>query len=197
MAEHRQPEGRLGDEDVAGHRLEGGAGRVRRALVVARRDDAQAAALHRDLRRPEHMPGRMERDAVTSPIRTGSPKAAASRAAASSSPEAERHDVERLARGKHRAVPAGRMIGMGVRHQRPRHRAHRVDVEIRRAGSRGPPAGGRADRRHACRRCRSRGRVVHPGLQCCTAASSIESTRSGQHNAVHDGQSGERTDHGR
>ena len=35
VAEDRKAERRLGDEDVAGHRLKGGAGRVRAALVVA------------------------------------------------------------------------------------------------------------------------------------------------------------------
>ena len=62
VAEDRQAEGRLGDEDVAGHRLEAGAGRVGGALVVAGRDDAQAAALDRDLRRAEHVAGGVERD---------------------------------------------------------------------------------------------------------------------------------------
>ena len=60
VAEDRQPEGRLGDEDVAGHRNEGQAGRVGRALVVARGDDAEPVGLDRDLRRAEHMAGGME-----------------------------------------------------------------------------------------------------------------------------------------
>jgi hypothetical protein len=61
VAEDRQAEGRLGDEDVAGDRLEGQAGGVGLALVVARDDDRVPRA-RRDLRRAEHMAGRMEGD---------------------------------------------------------------------------------------------------------------------------------------
>src|SRR4051794_9137919 len=49
VAEHRQAERRLGDEDVAGHRHEGWASRVRPALVVAGYDDAFSLVLHDDL----------------------------------------------------------------------------------------------------------------------------------------------------
>ena len=76
MAEHRQAEGRLGDEDIAGHRLERRAGRVGAALVVARDDDAQAACLHHDLRGAEHMAGRMEGDGDAADGRSSAPIAA-------------------------------------------------------------------------------------------------------------------------
>src|SRR5260221_385882 len=62
MAEYRQPEGRLGDEDIAALRLEGRAGRVGPALVVAGDDDAAPAILEHDLRAAEHMTGRREAD---------------------------------------------------------------------------------------------------------------------------------------
>ncbi len=62
MAEHRQAERRLGDEDVAGHHLERRAGRIGRVLVVAGGDDAGILAGHRDLRRAQHMAGGMEFD---------------------------------------------------------------------------------------------------------------------------------------
>ena len=62
MAEYRQPEGRLGDEDIAGHDLVGQAGRVARALVVSGHDDAGAAGLDGDLSRAEHMAGGGEAD---------------------------------------------------------------------------------------------------------------------------------------
>ena len=62
MAEHRQAEGRLGDEDIAGHEFEAFAGRVAAALVVARDDDARAVLFNRDLGGPQHMAGRMEGD---------------------------------------------------------------------------------------------------------------------------------------
>src|SRR5260370_22046923 len=60
VAEDRQPEGRLGDEEVAGLRLEAGAGRVGPALVVARDHDPAAAMLDDCLRAAEDMAGRDE-----------------------------------------------------------------------------------------------------------------------------------------
>ena len=62
MAEHRQAEGRLGDEDVAGHRHEQRAGRVGAALVVAGDDDLLALMLEHDLRGAEHVAGGNEAD---------------------------------------------------------------------------------------------------------------------------------------
>ena len=62
VAEHRQAERRLGDEDVAGHQLERRAGGIARVLVVAGGDDAGVLAGHRDLRRAQHMAGGMEFD---------------------------------------------------------------------------------------------------------------------------------------
>src|SRR3546814_11528109 len=53
MAEHRQAEGRLGDEDVARDDFERRAGRVGAALVVAGDDDPFATIFHRDLRAAE------------------------------------------------------------------------------------------------------------------------------------------------
>ena len=43
---------------------------------------------------------------------------------------ADRHDLQRLARGKDRAVPRPGMIAMAMGDQRAMHRADRVDVEI-------------------------------------------------------------------
>src|SRR5689334_22635455 len=51
-------ESRLGDEDVARHRLEGWAGRIRPALEIAGYDDALAPVLEHDLRRTEDVAGR-------------------------------------------------------------------------------------------------------------------------------------------
>src|SRR5713101_756827 len=58
VAEDRQPEGRLGDEQIAALRLEAGASRVSPALVVARDDDPVAAILDDRLGAAEDMPGR-------------------------------------------------------------------------------------------------------------------------------------------
>src|SRR4029078_13073967 len=61
MLEHRQREGGLGDEEVARDELEGGAGEVGAALVVARYDDARALPLDQHLRAAEHMSGGEQR----------------------------------------------------------------------------------------------------------------------------------------
>ena len=63
MAKDRQPERRLGDEDVAALRLERRAGRIGPALVVAGDDDARALMLEHHLGAAEHMAGGDERDA--------------------------------------------------------------------------------------------------------------------------------------
>ena len=60
MAEDRQAEGRLGDEEIAAHRLEGHAGGIRPALVVARDDDPLAGIFHHHLGRAQDMAGRGE-----------------------------------------------------------------------------------------------------------------------------------------
>ena len=57
MAEDRQAERRLGDEDVARHRLERRAGRIGPALVIARDDDPLAFDNRDDLGRAEHVAG--------------------------------------------------------------------------------------------------------------------------------------------
>jgi hypothetical protein len=60
VAEHRQCEGRLGDEQIAGLRLEPRAGRVGPALVIAGNDDPNAFVFNDQLGAAEHMPGRHE-----------------------------------------------------------------------------------------------------------------------------------------
>ena len=57
----RQAEGGLGDEGVAAHRLERRAGAVRLQLVVARGHPDPAAMFQPQLRRAQHMAGRMQR----------------------------------------------------------------------------------------------------------------------------------------
>src|SRR5262245_22758414 len=65
MSKDRQREGRLGDEDIAGDRFEPRTSRVGTPLVVAGGDDPRPILLHRDLRRTEHMTGRMKRNRNT------------------------------------------------------------------------------------------------------------------------------------
>ena len=85
--------------------------------------------LDRDLRRAEHMAGRMEgdRDAVE---RDRLAKRGRLRRAGKTLAVAQRHDVERLPRRQHRAMAGAGMVGMAMRDQRPVDRPHRVDEEI-------------------------------------------------------------------
>ena len=77
MAEDRERKGRLGDEHIALHQLERHARRVGHVLVVAGSHDAQVAGFDGNLRRTEHMAGRMKRHFGTAQIetlrRSGSP----------------------------------------------------------------------------------------------------------------------------
>ena len=60
VTENRKPEGRLGDENIARNGLERRAGRIGHVLVVAGRDDAHPFSLYLDLRRAQHVAGRMK-----------------------------------------------------------------------------------------------------------------------------------------
>ena len=131
MAEHRQAEGCLGDEDVAGHNLEVGAGRIALALVVARDDDRAAGEAEANLRRAETMPRRVEthlsvtyRDRVACADRLGG---AAKRLAV-----AHRHDAQRLWRREHAAVAGAGVVGMAMSDEGAGDRAHGIDKEIAR-----------------------------------------------------------------
>ncbi len=128
VTEHRQAERRLGDEDIAWHQLERRAGGIGHVLVVAGRHDPQPVGLDGNLRRAEHVPGRMKRgaDAVE---RDALAVADGLRAAGEVLAVAQPHDVERLLRGEHRAVTGARVVRVAMRDQRPLDRAGRVDVE--------------------------------------------------------------------
>ena len=103
MTKHRQPEGRLGDEDVARNQFERRAGRIGDILVIAGRDDAQAAGLDQDLRRAEHVAGRMKAHGDAA---EGEAFAVADRLnrAGKIRPIAQRHEIERLGSREHRAM---------------------------------------------------------------------------------------------
>ena len=128
MAEHRQRKGRLGHEHVAGDRLEGRAGRVAAALVVARHDDALAGILQHDLGRAEDMAGRHEpernvaqidRFAITKRLRLSGGGLAVARP----------HDRQGLRRGEDLAVAGPGVIGMAMGDDGPVDRADRIDIE--------------------------------------------------------------------
>ena len=128
VAEHRQAERRLGDEHVAGHKLERRAGRIGHVLVVAGGDDSQAIGLDRDLRRAEHVAGRMEGHA-RAVERQRLAVADRLRAAGEILAVAQPHEVERFLRREHGAVAGPRVVGMAVGDERLLHRPGRVDVK--------------------------------------------------------------------
>jgi hypothetical protein len=128
VTKHRQPEGGLGDEDIAGHHFERRAGGVRRVLVVAGGDDAGVLAGHRDLRRAQHMAGgvKFEGD-ITEFYRfaIGDGLGAAGKMVAVAQP----HHVERFLRGQHRAMAGPGVVGMAVGDHGALDRPHRIDMK--------------------------------------------------------------------
>src|SRR5204862_4243594 len=83
----------------------------------------------RDLRRAQHMTGRMKGDGdVVQRHRLA--EDGRLRGPGKILAVAQSHNVERLLCGQHRAVAGAGMIGMAVRDQRPVDRPHRVDEEI-------------------------------------------------------------------
>ena len=147
MAEDRQAEGRLGDEDVAGHRHERQAGRVGRgACSRPRRRCAARRASTAICAEPSTWPAGWK---VTARRRssTVSPSLATCVAPGEIVAVARRHDLQRLGGGQHRAMPGARVVAVTVGDQRARHRPRRVDMEIarrtieagRRRGEQGSP----------------------------------------------------------
>jgi hypothetical protein len=125
----RQTEGRLGDEGVAGHGLEGRAGAVGLGLVVARGDPHAPAVFEANLGRAQHMAGRVQRNAHAVMVdgfaiaerlqRDVAAEAGAQRAGA-----VGMRQVVRMA--------DARMVRVRMRDDGPRHRLPGVDVEIAR-----------------------------------------------------------------
>ena len=132
MAEHRQSEGRLGDEHVAGDRLERQAGRIGHALVVAGDHDAAAVPFHRHLGAAQHMPGRpqpypdpVEHDRLA----IAQHLARHARAPGSHTYVHQRHG---LRAGQHRCVAGAGMVGMRMGDDGARDRPGRIDVKAAR-----------------------------------------------------------------
>jgi hypothetical protein len=123
----RQPERRLGDEGVAAHRLERGAGRVGLDLVVAADDPHLAAVLEAHLGRAEHVAGRMQRHAHAVHVER---LAVGQRAQRDAGAEPRAQHALGGRRGQVRAVPGARVVGVGVGDHRPRDRAPGIDVEV-------------------------------------------------------------------
>ena len=114
-------------------------GRIGDVLVVAGGDDAQPVAFDRDLRRAEHVPGRMERDAhAVQRHRLAQPDSL--RRAGEILAVAQPHHVERFLRRQHRAVAGAGVIGMAVRDHGALDRPGRIDEK---AAARAEQAGRR------------------------------------------------------
>jgi hypothetical protein len=129
MAEHRQAESRLGDEHVAGDRLERQAGRIGDPLVVARHHDPAAAILDRHLGAAEHVAGRLQPELHVAQRQDLSPARRLSCASGAALPHPDLHDRQRRGAGQHRAVSGPGMVGMGVGDDGALHRLHRIDEE--------------------------------------------------------------------
>ncbi|MND69453.1 hypothetical protein D3C80_609290 [compost metagenome] len=140
VMEDRQAEGCFGNEDITGDRFERIAGRVDAALVIARDDDAHAVLFNEDLGRAEDMACRAEHhlDAVDENLLSPCGRLFA---ACEILAVTDRHDVERLAGGKHMTMAGAGMIGMTMGNQRPFDGADRIDVEISDGAEQ--PGGGR------------------------------------------------------
>ena len=131
VAEHRQAEGRLGDEQVAGHQLERRRSGVGAALVVAGDDGAAARVIDHHLRAAEDVAGRRQAHACA----TEAQRLAIGQrleAAGATLAEPGLHDGDGLRRGEHGAVARPRMIRVAVRDDGAIHRAQRIDVEAAR-----------------------------------------------------------------
>ena len=142
MAKHRQPEGRLRDEDIASTRLERRAGRIRPAFVVAGNHDPGAAVFQHDLGAAEHVAGRHE----THRHIAGCQRLAIGKRlqrAAGRLAVALLHDRDRARCSEHPLVTRPGVITVPMGDHGARHRVDRVDVKI--AGLAVEPGGGCLD----------------------------------------------------
>lgn len=125
----RQAEGGFGDEGVARHRLEGGAGAVGLGLVVARGHPHAPAMLEPHLRRAQHVPGRMQGDAHAV-VRDGFAVGQGLQVDVGAQPRAQ--GAGAVGVGQVVPVPRACVVRMGVGDDGARHRPPGVDVEIAR-----------------------------------------------------------------
>ncbi len=131
VAKDREGEGGLGDEEVARHNLEAGAGPVRAAFVVAGDDDARAAMFHHDLSAAEDVArGRQPNVDLAEPQALPVPQRLVG--AARTRAEPRRGDGEGFRRREHGAVTRPGMVAVAVRHHRSPDAGMRIDVEIAR-----------------------------------------------------------------
>ena len=165
MAEDRKAECGFGDENVARHRLEGRARRVRAALVVARNHDPLPPMLEDDLGGAEDMAGGNERDLyVTDPAGL----AIADLMAARLGSVTAFHDRQRFGRRPYLPMAAAGVVAMAVRDQRARLGLAWIDpgvggLDVETFGEGldpGTEAGHRTLYGSAVRRRQARGKVI-------------------------------------
>jgi hypothetical protein len=128
ISEYRQPEGRLGDEHVAGNGLERCAGWIRHVLVIPGGDDPHPVPFDTDLCRAEDVAGRPEGhryavDAQCLAVRRGL------RAARVVLAMAQSHEFQRLSGRQHGTVTCACVIRMPVGDESARDRPERINVE--------------------------------------------------------------------
>ena len=129
MAEHRQAEGRFGDEYVARRHFEWRTGGIGPPLVVAGHHHPFAGVLEQDLRRAEHVAGGHESRGHAAG--QGQRLAIGDRPRAVRGAIAQAHDRQRRGRGDRLAMPAARVVGVAVGHQRAGDRLGGIDPAIR------------------------------------------------------------------
>ena len=129
VLEHRQPEGRLGHEKIAGHKLE----RLRRAvgmgLVVASDDRDPALIGKPDLRAAKDMAGGKQGDGHR-PIDERRAEVKLLKGAGAMRPIALFHDGDSLRRRQHMVMTRPCMISVSMRDDGPTHRTYRVDIGV-------------------------------------------------------------------
>ncbi len=131
VAEDGEGERCFRHEDVAGDELEGCAGGIGRALVVARDHRAPAVPFEHDLGRAQDVAGGNEAD------RDAADGARLSQLSALEAPGAVRaetqlHHLDGLSGGEHGAMAGARVIAVAMRDDRAGNGARGVDVDVRR-----------------------------------------------------------------
>ena len=133
MLEHRQREGRLGDEQIARHELEGGAGRIGARACSRPRPRRGRPSTRSALARCRARGRQGTSVTVTSPMVSRLAIGRGLRARAAPACRAARSSRASVsARGEHVIVPGPRMIGMAMGDDRALGPAIRVDVEAAR-----------------------------------------------------------------
>ena len=129
MLEHWQPEGGLGDEQVAGDKLERLGGAVGMRLIVAGDDRHLAAIGKPDLGAAKDVTRGMKRDGHRPVCDLFAERQRLKRAGAVR-PVTKLHDLDGLRGRQHMIMTRAGVVGMAMRDDRARDRSHRVDIGV-------------------------------------------------------------------